>query len=94
MTWRDMINLAGAARGHWVILGTPEEIADILQDWFEAFACDGFNILPPYFPGAFQDFVDLVVPILQQRGLFRQDYTGTTLREHLGLTRPKSRLFA
>jgi FMN-dependent oxidoreductase (nitrilotriacetate monooxygenase family) len=93
MTWRDMINLAGAARGHWVILGTPEEIADILQDWFESHACDGFNILPPYFPGAFQDFVDMVIPVLQERGLFRRDYTGTTLREHLGLVRPKSRLF-
>ena len=93
LTWRDMVNLAGAARGHWVILGTPEEIADILQDWFEDYACDGFNILPAYFPGAFQDFVDLVVPILQDRGLFRRDYTGTTLREHLGLARPPSRLF-
>jgi FMN-dependent oxidoreductase (nitrilotriacetate monooxygenase family) len=93
LTWRDMVNLAGAARGHWVILGTPEEIADILQDWFEDYACDGFNILPAYFPGAFQDFVDLVVPILQDRGLFRRDYTGTSLREHLGLARPPSRLF-
>ena len=93
LTWRDMVNLAGAARGHWVILGTPEEIADILQDWFEDYACDGFNILPAYFPGALQDFVDLVVPILQDRGLFRRDYTGTTLREHLGLARPPSRLF-
>ena len=93
LTWRDMVNLAGAARGHWVILGTPEEIADILQDWFEDYACDGFNILPAYFPGAFHDFVDLVVPILQDRGLFRRDYTGTTLREHLGLARPPSRLF-
>lgn len=94
MTWRDMFNLAGAARGHWVICGTPEAIADTLQDWFEARACDGFNILPAYFPGAFDDFVDLVVPILQERGLFRRDYAGTTLREHLGLARPPSRLFS
>ncbi|MDB5373462.1 MAG: ntaA 1 [Belnapia sp.] len=94
MTWRDMFNLAGAARGHWVICGTPEAVADTLQQWFEARACDGFNILPAYFPGAFDDFVDMVVPILQERGLFRQDYAGTTLREHLGLARPPSRLFA
>jgi len=89
----DMGPEGGAGGGTLVGAGTPEEIADILQDWFEDYACDGFNILPAYFPGAFQDFVDLVVPILQDRGLFRRDYTGTTLREHLGLARPPSRLF-
>lgn len=93
MTWRDLFNLTGAARGHWVVCGTPDAIADTLQDWFEARAADGFNILPPYFPGGFDDFVDLVVPILQARGLFRSDYAGTTLREHLGLPRPRNRLF-
>ncbi|SDB68888.1 LLM class flavin-dependent oxidoreductase [Belnapia rosea] len=93
MTWRDLFNLTGAARGHWVICGAPESIADTLQEWFEAGACDGFNILPPYFPGGFDDFVDLVVPVLQERGLFRREYSGTTLREHLGLDRPRSRLF-
>lgn len=93
MTWRDLHNLTGAARGHWVVCGTPEAIADTLEQWFHGYAADGFNILPPYFPGAFDDFVDQVVPILQARGVFRQDYTGTTLREHLGLARPASRLF-
>ena len=93
MTWRDLFNLTGAARGHWVICGTPETIADTLQQWFEARAADGFNILPPYFPGGFDDFVDLVVPILQERGLYRREYAGTTLREHLGLARPASTLF-
>ena len=93
MTWRDLFNLTGAARGHWVICGTPETIADTLQQWFEDRACDGFNILPAYFPGAFDDFVDMVVPILQERGLFRGEYSGTTLRDHLGLARPRSRLF-
>jgi FMN-dependent oxidoreductase (nitrilotriacetate monooxygenase family) len=91
MTWRDLSNLTGAARGHWVICGTPEQIADTLEEWFTSRAADGFNILPPWFPGAFDDFVDLVVPILQQRGLFRHDYTGTTLRDHLGLARPARR---
>ena len=93
MTWRDLSNLTGAARGHWVICGTPERIADTLQEWFETDAADGFNILPPYFPAAFDEFVDLVVPILQARGLYRRDYAGTTLRDHLGLPRPASVLF-
>jgi len=87
MTLRDLYNLTAAARGHWVVCGTPGNIADILEEWFVGGAADGFNILPPYFPGAFADFVDLVVPELQRRGLFRRDYQGTTLRNHLGLGR-------
>ncbi len=85
MTLRDLYNLTAAARGHWVICGTPQGIADTLQEWFEGGAADGFNILPAYFPGGFADFVDLVIPELQRRGLFRQDYEGTTLRDHFGL---------
>jgi len=87
MTLRDLYNLTAAARGHWVVCGTPKSIADTLEEWFVAMAADGFNILPPYFPGAFDDFVDLVVPELQRRGLFRRDYQGSTLRDHLGLAR-------
>jgi FMN-dependent oxidoreductase (nitrilotriacetate monooxygenase family) len=87
MTLRDLYNLTAAARGHWVICGTPQRIADTLEEWFTGQAADGFNILPPYFPGAFADFVDLVVPELQHRGLFRHDYQGTTLRDHFGLAR-------
>ncbi len=87
MTLRDLYNLTAAARGHWVVCGTPLHIADILEEWFVEGAADGFNILPPYFPGAFADFVDLVVPELQRRGLYRRDYEGTTLRDHLGLAR-------
>src|SRR5580658_2708896 len=85
MTLRDLYNLTAAARGHWVLCGTPKRIADTLEEWFVEGAADGFNVLPPYFPGAFDDFVDLVVPELQRRGLFRQDYEGTTLRDHFGL---------
>ncbi len=88
MTLRDLYNLTAAARGHWVICGTAESVADTLEEWFTTGAADGFNILPPYFPGGFDDFVDQVVPVLQRRGLFRQEYTGTTLRDHLGLARP------
>jgi N-acetyl-S-(2-succino)cysteine monooxygenase len=62
-------------------------IADTLEEWFAGGAADGFNILPPYFPGGFADFVDLVVPELQRRGLFRREYQGANLRDHLGLAR-------
>jgi N-acetyl-S-(2-succino)cysteine monooxygenase len=85
MTLRDLYDLTAAARGHWVLCGTPVQIADTLEEWFDAGAADGFNILPPYFPGAFAEFVDRVVPELQRRGLFRRDYHGTTLRHHFGL---------
>jgi alkanesulfonate monooxygenase SsuD/methylene tetrahydromethanopterin reductase-like flavin-dependent oxidoreductase (luciferase family) len=85
MTLRDLYNLTAAARGHWVVCGTPEKIADTLEEWFVEQAADGFNILPAYFPGAFAEFVDQVVPLLQQRGLYRRDYEGTTLRDHFGL---------
>jgi FMN-dependent oxidoreductase (nitrilotriacetate monooxygenase family) len=94
MTLRDLYNLTAAARGHWVVCGTPQHVADILEEWFAAGAADGFNILPPYFPGGFADFVDEVVPELQRRGLYRREYQGTTLRDHLGLARiaaPQSR---
>jgi FMN-dependent oxidoreductase (nitrilotriacetate monooxygenase family) len=87
MTLRDLYNLTAAARGHWVMCGTPQRIADTLEEWFVGKAADGFNILPPYFPGAFADFVDLVVPELQRRGLFRLDYQGNTLRDHFNLAR-------
>jgi alkanesulfonate monooxygenase len=78
-------------RGHLQILGTPSHIADILQEWFETGAADGFNIMPPLLPGGLQDFVELVIPELQRRGLFRMQYEGRTLREKLGLRRPVSR---
>jgi FMN-dependent oxidoreductase (nitrilotriacetate monooxygenase family) len=90
MTLRDLYNVTAAACGHWVVCGTPRRIADMLEEWFVAGAADGFNILPPYFPGAFAEFVDLVVPELQRRGLFRRTYAGATLREHFGLARVPS----
>jgi FMN-dependent oxidoreductase (nitrilotriacetate monooxygenase family) len=93
MTLRDLYNLTAAARGHWVLCGSATSIADTLQQWFESHAADGFNVMPPYFHEGFEDFVDLVVPILQERGLFRADYEGTTLRAHLGLARPKNPYF-
>lgn len=89
MRLRDIYNLMAAARGHWVLCGTPEYIADTLEIWFTTGAADGFNVMPSHFPDGLTDFVDMVVPILQKRGLYRTQYEGTTLRDHLGLTRPK-----
>jgi len=89
MTLRDLYNITAAARGHWVIYGTPQKIADVFEDWFTSGMADGFVIMPAYFPGAFDAFVDRVVPELQRRGLFRREYSGTTLRDHLGLARPE-----
>ncbi|MGY3146739.1 alkanesulfonate monooxygenase SsuD/methylene tetrahydromethanopterin reductase-like flavin-dependent oxidoreductase (luciferase family) [Bradyrhizobium sp. USDA 3397] len=82
-----MQRLAGA-RGHWVIAGPPEKIADNIQTWFENGAADGFNVMPPFLPGGFDLFAEHVVPILRKRGLFRQDYAGSTLRDHYGLSHP------
>jgi alkanesulfonate monooxygenase SsuD/methylene tetrahydromethanopterin reductase-like flavin-dependent oxidoreductase (luciferase family) len=87
MTLRDLFNLTAAARGHWVLCGTPETIADTLEEWFVDGAADGFNILPAWFPGGFSEFVDLVVPELQRRELFRRNYEGATLRDHFALPR-------
>ena len=88
MTLRDLYNLAAAARGHWVLCGSAERVADTLGTWFTTGAADGFNIMPPWFPGGFDAFVDGVLPILRQRGWFRSAYPGTTLRDTLGLSRP------
>lgn len=82
------LKIAGA-RGHQQVVGTPQTIADQLQQWFEEGGADGFNIMSPWFPGGLDDFIELVVPELRRRGLFRTEYEGRTLREHLGLQRPE-----
>jgi len=82
---RELYEHIAGARGHREIVGTPQQIADYLQEWFENEAADGFNIMPPTFPQGLQDIVDLVIPELQRRGLFRTEYEGKTLRENLGL---------
>jgi N-acetyl-S-(2-succino)cysteine monooxygenase len=88
MTLRDLYNVTAAARGHWVVYGTARQIADIFESWFTGGMADGFVVMPAFFPGAFDAFVDKVVPELQRRGLFRREYAGSTLRDHLGLARP------
>jgi FMN-dependent oxidoreductase (nitrilotriacetate monooxygenase family) len=69
-------------------VGTPDSVADQMQEWFESGGCDGFVLAATHLPGAFEEFVRMVVPILQERGLFRREYEGPTLREHLGIERP------
>ncbi len=88
LTLRELYYRVAAARGHLLLVGTPPQVADVLERWFRTGAADGFNVMPPFFPGPFDAFVDSVVPILQERGLFRADYAGSTLRDHLGLERP------
>ncbi|GBD46842.1 LLM class flavin-dependent oxidoreductase [Methylopila sp. Yamaguchi] len=88
LTIRGLYEWIAGARGHWTVVGSPEEIADQLQERFEQGGADGFNVMPPYLPGGLDDFVALVVPELRRRGLFRTEYEGRTLRENLGLPYP------
>ncbi|MGQ4599872.1 NtaA/DmoA family FMN-dependent monooxygenase [Nocardia sp. R6R-6] len=90
-TVRGLLHRLAGARGHRVFAGTPEQVADTIEEWFRNGAADGFNVMPPYYPGGLEVFAETVVPILQERGLFRTEYTGTTLRDHFGLPRPDSR---
>jgi alkanesulfonate monooxygenase SsuD/methylene tetrahydromethanopterin reductase-like flavin-dependent oxidoreductase (luciferase family) len=71
-------------------VGTAQSVADQMQEWFTSGACDGFVLAATHLPGAFEEFVRMVVPELQARGLFRSDYAGPTLRDHLGIARPES----
>ncbi len=89
-TLRQLLGYMAGARGHYVTAGTPEQVADLIEDWFGDGAADGFNVMPPLLPLQFDVFAAEVIPLLQRRGLFRTEYAGTTLREHYGLPRPES----
>jgi alkanesulfonate monooxygenase len=91
LTMRQIAQVVAGARAKLVAVGTPKQIVDMMEEWYVEEACDGFNVMPPYLPGGLNDFVELVIPEMQRRGLFRTEYTGRTLREHLGLPRPPSR---
>jgi FMN-dependent oxidoreductase (nitrilotriacetate monooxygenase family) len=93
LTVRQLIGRLGGGRGHRTFAGTAEQVADTIEHWYDAGAADGFNIMPAVLPSGLELFVDRVVPILQERGLFRTEYTGSTLRDHYGLPRPANRLF-
>lgn len=88
LTIRQLYLRVVGARGHLTVVGTAADIADTMQQWLEENAADGFNIMPGELPVGLADFNSLVIPELQRRGLFRTAYTGSTLREHLGLARP------
>lgn len=88
LTVRELIGRLGGGRGHRTFTGTPEQVADTIEEWFRGGVADGFNIMPPLLPSGLAAFVDHVVPILRSRGLFRTEYTATTLRGHYGLQRP------
>jgi FMN-dependent oxidoreductase (nitrilotriacetate monooxygenase family) len=92
LTVRQLIGKLGGGRGHRTFTGTPVQVADTIQHYFDNGAADGFNIMPAVLPSGIEAFATKVVPILQERGLFRTEYTGTTLREHYGLPRPANRL--
>jgi FMN-dependent oxidoreductase (nitrilotriacetate monooxygenase family) len=85
LTIRQLYERFAGARGHLEAIGTPSQVADIMQAWIEAEAADGFNVILSWFPGGLNDFVDLVVPELQRRGIYRTEYESHTLRGNLGL---------
>jgi FMN-dependent oxidoreductase (nitrilotriacetate monooxygenase family) len=87
-TVRQIIASGGGA--HRLVVGTPDQIADTIQEWFESAAADGFNIMSDIYPSGLEAFVDHVVPLLQRRGLFRTEYDGSTLRSHYALERPQN----
>jgi FMN-dependent oxidoreductase (nitrilotriacetate monooxygenase family) len=89
-TLRQLLGYLAGARGHFVTAGTPEQMADLIEDWFYDGAADGFNIMPPLLPAQLDTFSAQVIPILQRRGLFRTEYAGTMLRDHYGLPWPES----
>ncbi len=90
LTLRQLLARLAGARGHHTFVGTPEQVADLMADWFTAGAADGFNIMPPVLPAQLEVFIAHVIPLLQRRGLFRIAYAGETLRAHYGLPTPAS----
>ncbi|TKV74021.1 LLM class flavin-dependent oxidoreductase [Bradyrhizobium elkanii] len=88
MTWRQLIQFISDSKGHLMVVGTPNEIADAMINALDQGAADGFNVMPATVPGGLKDFIELVVPELRRRGKFRSAYSGQTLRENIGLKRP------
>jgi alkanesulfonate monooxygenase SsuD/methylene tetrahydromethanopterin reductase-like flavin-dependent oxidoreductase (luciferase family) len=88
LTIRQTYERVLPSMGHVVFKGDPKQVADQMEDWYTSKACDGFNITMPVMPRSLNDFVDLVIPELQRRGLFRREYEGKTLREVMGLPVP------
>lgn len=91
LTIRQLCQKVGMSMVHRILVGTPDEIADHMVTWMENGAADGFNVTPTHLPHALDDFAELVIPVLRERGYYREDYEGETLRENLGLSVPGSR---
>jgi FMN-dependent oxidoreductase (nitrilotriacetate monooxygenase family) len=91
LTFWELCLANAGPRGHALSIGTPTQVADEMEHWFKDGAADGFNVMPAWLPGSLKDFVDLVIPELQRRGLFRTEYEAMTLRQNLGLPRPINR---
>jgi FMN-dependent oxidoreductase (nitrilotriacetate monooxygenase family) len=89
LTVRQILAKLAGGRGHRTIAGTPEQVAASIEEWFTDGAADGFNVMPAVLPSGLEDFVEHVVPILRSRGLFRDEYEGSTLRDHYGLPVPE-----
>jgi FMN-dependent oxidoreductase (nitrilotriacetate monooxygenase family) len=94
LTIREVVDYVSAGIGHLALIGSPGQIADTMVEWINQEGADGFNLMPHFLPGGLEDFVDYVVPELQDRGAFRTEYEPGTLRDNLGLARPPSRLVA
>lgn len=94
LTVRQILSRLGGGRGHFEFAGTPEQIAETIIEWFSGGAADGFNIMAPGLPSGLRAFIDRVLPILRRAGLFRDEYEGTTLREHYGLGVPPNQFHA
>lgn len=85
-TVKELLGYLNAGGGHFTLIGTPKEIVDQMEIWLKAEVADGFNLMPPTLPDSLKDFVELIVPEMQNRGIFRKQYEGHTFREHLKLT--------
>jgi FMN-dependent oxidoreductase (nitrilotriacetate monooxygenase family) len=94
LTVREILSRLGGGRGHFTFIGTPDQVVDTIVSWFEGGAADGFNIMAPALPSELETFIEHVLPILRSKGLFREDYQGTTLREHYGLATPANQFHA
>ena len=93
-TVRDFLEVTERGRPREAVVGTAKDVADRMEEWFTDRACDGFVISATHVPGAYEDFVRFVIPELQRRGIYHKDYAGRTLRENLGLPRPRAGLVA
>ena len=85
LTLEEVYKKVAGSRGHHIFVGTPEQLADKMEEWFKSSAADGFNIMPPILPSQFELFINNVIPILQERNLYKETYSEGTLRQKLGL---------